>query len=50
MKHVLFDLKECPSDLLDDETYIKDILHLNLGLQQIIFAIHLVNQIGYPKL
>ena len=26
MKHVLFDLKECPSDLLDDETYIKDSL------------------------
>lgn len=26
MKHILFTLKECPSELLDDEGYIRDVV------------------------
>ena len=26
MKHILFDLKKCPFDLLDDQTFIREIL------------------------
>jgi len=28
MKHILFTLKECPSELLDDEGYIRDMVYM----------------------